>query len=114
MLSLKNKRILVRIISFGLLCAYFGFAYALIVKGILGELKEYPGSGSPYEFSNAVITTTIGAFIVGLLFGVFEIYFLERLFLKTSLSIKLNLPVSYSVAVTRYSLGFSSFIEMTL
>jgi len=89
MLSLKNKRIFIRIISFGLLCAYFGFAYVLIVKGILGDLDEYPGSGNPYEFNKAVIITPIGAFIVGLLFGVIEIYFLERLFLKAPLLIKL-------------------------
>ena len=105
MLSLKNKRILARIISLGLLCAYFGFAYALIVKGILGELKEYPGSGSPYEFSNAAITTTIGAFIVGLLFGVFEIYFLERLFLKASLSIKLIAKTSALVFIISLFIG---------
>ena len=116
MLSLKNKRIFIRIISFGLLCAYFGFAYALIIKGILGEMKEYPGSGSPYEFNYAVIVTTIGAFIAGLLFGVLEIYFLERLFLKASLSIKLIAKTSalifiislfaYLITVVESSLSF--------
>ncbi len=89
MLSLKNKRVLIRILSFGLLCAFFAFVFTLIEKGILGDLKVYPATGNPYDFEDAVLVTPFASLILGLFFGVIEIYFLEKLFLKVPFLLKL-------------------------
>lgn len=89
MLSLKDKRNFIRILSFGLVCAFFAFVFTLIEKGILGQLKVYPATGNPYDFNDAIIVTPFASFILGLIFGIIEIYFLEKLFLKATFLIKL-------------------------
>jgi len=99
MLSLKNKRILIRIIPFGLLFAIFAFIFTLIEKGILGDLTEYPATGNPYDFKNAMVVTILSSLILGLLFGVIEIYFFEKLFLKVSFLIKLIAKSSFYVFI---------------
>ena len=97
MLSLKNKRILIRIISFGLFCAFFALVYALIERGIMGDLKEYPSTGNPYDSKNGVLVMTLSSLILGFFFGIIEIYILEKLFLKVSFLIKLIAKSSFYV-----------------
>lgn len=89
MLSPKNKRNLVRIVSFGVVCAFFALVFTLIEKGILGELTAYPATGNPYNFQNAISVTTFSSLILGLIFGSIEIFFLEKRFLKVSFLVKL-------------------------
>ena len=91
MISFKYSRILVRIIAFGLLCAFFGYVFTLIEKGILGELNYYPVTGNPYRFEDAVIITTLSSFILGLFFGVIEVFILEKMFRKVPFLVKLIL-----------------------
>ena len=97
MLSLKNKRILIRIISFGLFCAFFALVYALIERGLLGDLKQYPSTGNPYDSKNGVLVMTFSSLILGFFFGIIEIYILEKLFLKVSFFIKLITKSSFYV-----------------
>lgn len=89
MLSLKSKRIIIRILSFGLFCAFFAFAFALIEKGLMGPLREYPNTGNKYDPKYAVFITTLSSLILGFIFGIIEIYILEKLFLKVSFLVKL-------------------------
>ena len=97
MISLKNKQIIIRIVSFGLFCAFFAFVFALIEKGIMGDLTEYPATGNPYESEKAVLVTTLSSLILGFIFGIIEIYFLEKLFLKVSFLIKLIAKSSFYI-----------------
>ncbi len=89
MISLKNKRIILRILSFGLVCAFFAFIFTLIEKGILGDLKEYPATESPYDFEVHLPVTVLGAFVLGFCIGLIEMFFLEKRFLKVSFLVKL-------------------------
>ena len=88
-ISPKHRRILFRILSLGLLCAFFGFVFTLIEKGILGDLDHYPVTGNEYSFSDAVFITTISSFILGLFFGVIEVFILGKAFQKVPFLIKL-------------------------
>jgi len=99
MISLKSKRIILRILSFGLVCAFFAFLFTLIEKGILGDLKEYPVTGNPYDFKDAVFVDPLGSFILGLCIGVIEMFFLERLFLKISFLVKLLAKSSFYILI---------------
>jgi hypothetical protein len=86
-ISNKHRRNLLRILSFGLLCAFFGFVFTLIEKGILGDLDYYPGTGNEYRFSDAVFITTISTIIpVRETNTVFQMLFLSQRY-----------PHSYSV-----------------
>jgi adenylate cyclase len=99
MISLKSKRIILRILSFGLVCAFFGFIFALIEKGLLGDLEEFPVTGSPYDFKDAIIIYPIGAFILGLIIGGIEMFFLEKRFLKISFLVKLLAKSSFYLLI---------------
>jgi adenylate cyclase len=89
MYSYKNLRIFLRVISFAVLCAYFGYAFTLIEKGLLGDLEAYPVTGNPYRFENAVKITTISSFGLGIFLGLVEVFFFDKLFRKVSFLVKL-------------------------
>lgn len=89
MISYKHIRILIRIVAFGLLCTYFGFIFTLIEKGIIGDLDYYPATNNPYNFKNAVQITTIGSFILGIFFGIVEVFVFDKVFRKVSFFTKL-------------------------
>ncbi len=95
MISFKYRRILVRIISFGILCAFFGFVFTLIEKGLLGDLNNYPVTGNQYIFENAVIITTLASLILGLFFGVIEVFILEKVFRKIPFLMKLIVKTGF-------------------
>jgi len=99
MLSLKNKRIIVRILSFGLFIAFFGFVFTLIEYGLLGDLEEYPVTGTARDFKDAIIVEPIGAFILGLIIGGIEMFFLEKRFLKVSFLVKLLAKSSFYILI---------------
>ncbi len=89
MISNKHSRILIRIISFGILCAFFGFVFTLIEKGILGDLNYYPVTGNPYSYSDSVVITPLFSLFLGLFFGIIEVFILEKIFRKISFLVKL-------------------------
>ena len=82
--SLKRK--IKKIIPFGLLWAYFGLMYVLLEKGILGDSSVYPSTQNVYNFGSAVVGIPIGSLIMGLVFGIIEVFLIQKLFqLKTFL-----------------------------
>lgn len=87
MLSPKNKRYLLQIILFGLIILLFSIIYSLLEKGILGNYPYYPSTGNPYHFSLTI--SAITATIAGLLVGIFEVFYLNKWFQKSSLLKKL-------------------------
>jgi adenylate cyclase len=87
MLSPKHKRYFFQIIPFGIVSALSSIIYALLEKGILGDNPIYPSTGNPYNFT--IVLPTILSFIVGVLVGAFEILYLNKRFLKNSLSKKI-------------------------
>jgi len=99
MISLKSKRIVLRILSFGLICAFFAFVFTLLEKGILGDLKEYPATGNPYDFENHLIITPLGAFILAICIGLIEMYILEKRFAKVSFLVKLIAKSSFYIFI---------------
>jgi adenylate cyclase len=82
MLSPKNKRKVLQIIPFGIVLLLFNISYILIEKGILGQHPYYPSTGNPYSFNlilPAVMSTVIGLFV-----GMFEVFYLNKFFQKSS------------------------------
>lgn len=49
---------------------------------MLGPLDYYPATGNPYHFVNTTIITTLGALVLGLILGAFEVYVANRFFAK--------------------------------
>lgn len=89
MISIKYRRILLRIIFFGILCSFFGFVFTLIEKGILGDLNYYPVTGNPYSYKDAVIITTLSSLLLGFFFGIVEVFILEKVFREIPFLVKL-------------------------
>lgn len=88
MLSPKTQRNISRIIPFGLIWFVFGLVYALIEKGILGELDYHPSTGIPYEFEVSFLFSLSFA-AVGLFIGTIEILFLNSQFINKSFGKKI-------------------------
>lgn len=89
MLSPKTKTVVARIIPFGVIWLIFSLIYTQLEKGILGGLNYYPATGNPYSFSRNIIITPVTALITGLLFGLLETRYVNKLFLKRSFSEKI-------------------------
>jgi adenylate cyclase len=87
-----------RIIPFGLIWLIFSIVYALLERGILGHLNYYPATGNPYSFSTTIIATPLTAFILGLLIGTIEIFFLSRLFPEINLISKIIIKTFFYLA----------------
>lgn len=82
MLSPKNRRYLLQIIPFGLIPFLFSIIYSLLEYGILGDYPSYPSTGNPYNFS--LIIPAIMSMITGIIVGVFEVFYLNKLFQTSS------------------------------
>lgn len=89
MLSPQTKRIIYRIIPFGLFWLFFSILYVLMEKGLLGEAEYYPSTGNPYDFTSNLLITASVATITGLLFGTIEILYLNKVFAQKSFSKKI-------------------------
>lgn len=72
---------------FGIILMYFGIAYSLLEKGLLADLTVYPSTGLPYEFN--IIAMAVSSLVAGLVIGVIEILFLNKLFRKRSFLLKI-------------------------
>ncbi len=114
MISLKSKRIILRILSFGLVCAFFAFLFTLIEKGILGDLKEYPTTGSPYDFENHLPVLVLGTFVLGFCIGLIEMFFLEKRFLKVSFLVKLLAKSSFYILIISLFFYIITIVESSV
>lgn len=87
MLSSKFRRHLIKILPFGFIPFVFSIIYSLLEKGILGDHPYYPSTGNPYSFN--LIIPAIVSLILGLFIGIFEVFYLSKVFLKTSFAKKI-------------------------
>ena len=79
-LKQTQQRNLKRILPFGIIWAAFGFLYVLIEFGILGDTTFYPSTQNAYDFVSSLTIAPIFAFMMGLLFGSIEVFYLGTLF----------------------------------
>lgn len=108
MLSPKTKRYISQVVPFGLIWMVFAIIYALVEKGLLGDLRYYPSTGNPYNFGGNVFLFIISSTITGLLLGTIEIRYLNKVFSKRSFSQKIAyktmiyvaLMISFLLAIT--------------
>ena len=89
MLSPQIKRNIYRIIPFGVIWLIFSIVYSQLEKGLLGNLKYYPATGNPYNFTTNIFITSIAALLTGLLIGTLEILYFNKLFIQRSFSRKI-------------------------
>ena len=85
MLSPKTKTNIFRIIPFGVIWLVSSIVYTLLEKGLLGEFEYYPSTGNPYNFSQNIFVTPVSALITGLLIGIMEILFFNKVFSQKTL-----------------------------
>ncbi|WP_282162702.1 adenylate/guanylate cyclase domain-containing protein [Ulvibacterium marinum] len=85
----KYKRYFRQTLAFGLIWLTFGLIYALLEKGILGRLIEYPSTGVAYDFQNALIYIGVGSFFGGLVQGWIEVTWLRKRFAKNRFWVKI-------------------------
>jgi len=89
MFSPKFKRNISRIIPFGVLWFVFSLLYSVVEKSILGNLDHYPLTGVKYDFGRNVFTIPIAGLIMGLLTGILEISYFNKIFIKNSFTRKI-------------------------
>ncbi|MEM9820786.1 MAG: adenylate/guanylate cyclase domain-containing protein [Bacteroidota bacterium] len=82
MLSPRNKRTLLQVLPFGIVSFIFSSTYSIVEKGILGNHPYYPSTGNPYNF--IIFVPAVSAMVIGLFIGVFEVFYLNRWFRKSS------------------------------
>lgn len=89
MLSPKTARNIYRVIPFGVIWFVFSIVYSLLEKGLLANLKYYPSTTNPYNFSRNIFITPVFALITGLLIGTVEILYLNKQFVHKNFSKKI-------------------------
>lgn len=87
MLSHENRRTLLQIIPFGVICLIYSIVYSLLEKGILGNNPFYPSTGNPYKFR--LVIPAIISMLLGILIGYFEVLYLNKWFQKWSFTKKI-------------------------
>ncbi|MEL6970599.1 MAG: adenylate/guanylate cyclase domain-containing protein [Bacteroidota bacterium] len=103
MLSHRTKRVLLQLLPFGIFPAIFSVIYGLLEKGILGDNPTYPSTGNPYSFQ--VFVPTLLAFSIGILMGIFEVFYINKWFQKKSFTRKIiSKSIFYFVALIIASL----------
>ena len=86
----------------------FGFIYALIEYGIMGEAKFYPSTNNPYELKTALIIITSASLIMGLALGSVETYFLSKKFTTKPFGVKIFFKTGiYVFSIITMLLGIS-------
>ena len=93
MLDYKTKWYIFKILPFGIIWMVFGFMYTIIERGLLGESKIYPATDNPYDFLLAVSMVVPGSFLLGILVGILEVFYLDHKLDKYSLWLKLIIKV---------------------
>lgn len=76
----KQSRLLSRIIHFGVIWGSFGLVYVLIEYGLLGDSTIYPSTKNLYDFDVTLFVTPAISFVMGILIGMAETFFVNRIF----------------------------------
>lgn len=85
----RSRRFVLQVLPFGILWTVFTLVYVLLEKGILGDSTHYPSTGNPYDFARGLSTTMVLSACTGLLVGVVEVRFLNRMFMQRSFGVKI-------------------------
>ncbi|TYA70154.1 adenylate/guanylate cyclase domain-containing protein [Seonamhaeicola marinus] len=83
------KRYFIQIFSFGLIWLFFGLVYVMLEYGILGRLTYYPATGNKYNVINSLFMVCVGSFLMGIVQGVVEIFWLKKYFRRSPFWIKI-------------------------
>lgn len=119
MLSPKTHRNISRIIPFGIIWFIFGLVYALLEKGILGELKYHPSTGIPYDFEVSLYFSFSIA-VVGLIVGTIEVVYLNKLFINRSFAQKIlyktliYISMNYIFTMIAFPIGTSLELQTSI
>ena len=84
MLAARHKRLIKKILQFGLIWFVAGIVYSLLERGLLGGADHFQTSGNPYNFKKSITINSISTLLMGMLQGTIEFYFLRNLFIRNS------------------------------
>lgn len=84
-----HKRYFIQILSFGLIWLFFGLVYVLIEYGIIGRLSYYPATGNKYSVNNSLFMVSTGSFLMGILQGLVEVFWLKKYFRRKAFWVKI-------------------------
>jgi adenylate cyclase len=111
-LSPKTKRIIYRILPFGVIWLIFSIVYTQLEKGILGNLDYYPSTGNPYNFSKSMFITPLSAFFAGLLIGASEVLLFNKWFAQRSFTKKIVYKsLIYIAIIITFLTGTSAIVQ---
>lgn len=108
-----------QVIPFGIIFFVSGLLYALLEKGILGELNHYPSTGLPYDFEVSLYFS-FSVVIVGLVVGIIEVLFLKKLFIIKSFGQKIldktliYILMNYIFTVLVFPIGTSLDLQTSI
>ena len=106
--SIHIRRNIKKILPIALIWAAFGLVYALLEKGILGDLDYYPSTGNPYSFMEQFPIYFLLVIASGFVVGTFEVLYLSHRFLKQSLLLKIIYKTSIYLSIIITFLVISS------
>ena len=109
MFSARFKHKIRKVIPFGIIWAIFGFLYAIMERGILGDSSHYPSSGNPYDFSSSLFSITIGGMVIGLVVGIMDVFVFKKVFKEKSFTQKLVLGIVFYVLIISVILFLMAF-----
>jgi len=103
-----QRRNISKILPFGFICGFFGIIWSIVERSLLGDLDHYPATGLPYDFGNAIITTSFGSLIFGWIIGIIEILFLNKYFIKRSFGKKILIKtIIYIIALSLFLISLT-------
>ena len=75
-----QRRNLRKLLPYGMATLMFSTLFLIIEHGLLGDSPVYPSTGNPYDFNSAMLAVMPVGFLMGILLGISEILFLNRIF----------------------------------
>jgi len=105
----KQKQQIRKIIQFGNIWIVFGIVYSLVEKGLMGSADHFQATGNPYNFKESLVINAIATLLMGVVQGVTEFYFLQRLFAKQTFLKKIFVKsLIYISAIILFILSLNS------
>jgi class 3 adenylate cyclase len=89
MITPKYRRNFTRILPFSIIWLGFSLIYAVLERGLLGNLHFYPTSGNPYNFTRNVIVIPFIATAFGTIIGILEVLYFNKWFTLVCFSKKI-------------------------
>lgn len=93
----------------------FGFIYAIVEYGVLGNSPVYPSTQNSYDSSSQFMYVIIGAACMGLIVGFMEVYIFDGLYSKRSFSYKILIKASiYSLLTALFIILLGAYFNSKL